>query len=237
MYIAKGSEQWKTAEHVIILCHDICGPRAGYTQARADELAASCGAAVVMPDFFHGTTLLVAPDDSWLAWLRLYVGFPAALYTCRTRFHWRAIGADFDATLNALRSDATVGALGFCFGGWVVLRASSNARLACAAAGHSALELTRVHGESLEALLNDVACPQMFLQCKNDPSLAKAGGLAQRVLDTKSFGADCVYHEYKNEKHGFITRGGASATQEPAKSDIDDAMHRFAAFFKKHLNL
>ena len=203
-----------------------------------DELA-SHGYSVIMPDFFDGDNCVKAINAA-----------PAMLENSEqpdfansgALFKWIA---NFDPTVVEQRiQDIAIPFLkeqgcdsfamvGFCWGAWVALRATSmpnltfNASLSC----HPAFGVEGLWGGDVLDLVKKVNTPQLVLSSGPDDANTKPGAEIQKILTSN--GLDWQGHEYKDMVHGWMDR------EKPSDAAVDaaqkDSMNRMLQFLKKHM--
>eukprot|EP00304_Pavlova_gyrans_P002774 CAMPEP_0206054804 /NCGR_PEP_ID=MMETSP1466-20131121/38888_1 /ASSEMBLY_ACC=CAM_ASM_001126 /TAXON_ID=44452 /ORGANISM="Pavlova gyrans, Strain CCMP608" /LENGTH=246 /DNA_ID=CAMNT_0053430023 /DNA_START=44 /DNA_END=784 /DNA_ORIENTATION=+ len=242
-----------TGTSAIICAHDAFGVESGRTKAICDKLAAALGVIVVVPSFFEGgappgaaSVERMAPGDTaareaWytLPWriLLTLISLPRFIGGIRAA-NWervRPLLMDHVAPFVRSRGATKLGLLGFCWGGWFTTHASAEPgpAFACAATAHPSLQLCRLYGDDFEALIDGVACPQLFLTSAQEASNVRPGGRAQEVLSSKPFGSACQFVHFKDMKHGWVNRG---ASDDPAvERDYAQAMDLITRFFRAHL--
>lgn len=217
------------AAAAVVVFPDIFGNHGGRVRGICDELAAAGPYLVVMPDLFRGAPWPAGTpvDFAWVA----SKGAPAPLL--------------HDLTAHVLpylhaRGYAKIGAVGFCFGGYVSFLAATldgsvpgAPAFACGVGAHSSVAIFDRVGSSMAEGAANVRCPQQLLQAGNDPADTKAGGAIARVFAGKPFGAACVFKEYPDMAHGWVPRGDLA---NPAVArDVALALADIKAFLHTHL--
>jgi len=182
----------------IIWCYDIYGFHGGRTRELCDKLA-DCGYMVILPDFFRGESREVSSPDlgDWLKGQSNWNGQRRAEWVEKILPYARQHGAE------------TFGAVGTCWGGYMVLRLSSYGEFKAGAAFHPATSFVadQLMQEQLYEILDEVQCPQLVLTAGEDSENEKPGGIADRVWGVMSIGAACELREFPDMSHGWTTRG------------------------------
>lgn len=187
-YIAYDSNSNKRRPGVLIV-HEWWGHN-DYVRERADMLA-ELGYTALAVDMYGDGQQANHPDDAGKFAMSVMSNLPEAT-------------ARFDAALNVLRSHSSVdaekiGAIGYCFGGSVVLTmANSGANLNAVAAFHSGVALPVMPNSKLKAkvlVCNGAADP--FVSTESVEAFKSA-------LD--SIGASYRYIAYPEVKHSFTSK-------------------------------
>ena len=133
---------------------------------------------------------------------------------------------------------ASIGLLGFCWGGCPVTHALADAELTaalplrCGAIAHPSLSLEqRVFGRDPAALLARVRAPLLLLPAKNDPAEYRAGGAWLEALQGAQPASRCV--EFNEMTHGWVPRGDLG--DAAVARDVQRAIDEIVAFFNAHL--
>jgi len=127
-----------------------------------------------------------------------------------------------------------VGAVGYCWGAFVVALASSTGKLNCGVGIHPSLGIgARLFNITEAEQAEKITCPQLFMPCGNDPANLKPGGEVNQILNKKPFGNQCEYYSIEDMVHGFVPRGDVSKP-EVARA-VKSAMETTINFLKKHL--
>jgi len=206
----------------VVVFYDIFGFDGGRVRTVCDQIG-EAGFSVAMPDVFRGNPWMENRTDNRDEWLKL---FPP-----------QVILADFQAVVGYFQGKgiSRLGAIGFCWGGFAVFLASSTGRLLAGVNCHPSLAIgARLFNIPETQQAEAVQCPQALLPAGNDPASVKPGGDVNKVLDTKPFGNQCVYHVFPDMSHGFVLRGDMS--QPAVERDVKIAMDMSIDFFKRHLN-
>jgi len=174
---------------------DIFGPRAGNHVEICDMLASE-GFFVVMPDLHRGDLLTDVTNlklrDEWFA-----------------RHPYAKLEKDIEAIAIPLFSEKKVtkiGALGFCYGSWPLMKFAAHGKLKAVASPHpSHARLSARTGETPEDLASAVKCPVMLLTAGNDAAEMKPGGSDEKIIKAKF--PTSYFEEFKAMQHGWVARG------------------------------
>mmetsp|Transcript_20637 Transcript_20637/g.23356 ORF Transcript_20637/g.23356 Transcript_20637/m.23356 type:complete len:255 (-) Transcript_20637:71-835(-) len=207
----------------VIVSYDVYGFNGGRVRLICDQLAEQ-GYYVILPDFYRG--------DAWDP----ETAITMELTTFVQKFAWEKLKVDFDEKLLphlAEKGIEKVGLVGFCWGAWLNFHAMHNEKFTCGANLHPSIRLENCFGSNEVELAKGVKCPQLVFAASNDPDNVKGDGEVLQVLKAAPFGDKCVFQEFPEVNHGFVTRGDVS-TPEVAR-DVKIAMEGVVAFFKTHL--
>lgn len=208
----------------LLVIHDIFGFAGGRTQACCDLLAAR-GFHVALADFYDGANMPQMGgfnDPAAREWLKS-MSLPAALDVHANR----AFG------LLKERGAVSIGALGFCWGAYVVFKLSAYGSIRAGVSCHPSLKIGRMffgEEESEISLAKAVKCPQCMMPAGNDPDMFRDGTIAKAV---QSSGSDCVVLDFPEMEHGFVCRGDLS--QAAVQRDVDAALAKASEFLGLHL--
>lgn len=220
MYVVGGDNDTNANNgKAIIVIYDIFGMNSGRIKGLCDQYASE-GYYVVMPDVLEGFSATTHEGREWMkgfSWARISEKLQGSAYK-----HL------------AEKKITSMGAIGFCFGAWVVFHMSSGSELKCGASFHPSIGAgPRYFGEVETDIVNAVQCPQLVCPAGNDPENIQPGGELTQILAAKPFGGKCEFQAYKAQQHGFMVRGDI-ANAEIAK-DVKDGLERSIAFFKANL--
>jgi len=167
------SGQKENPTMIILAFSDVFGPMSGKHRRICDEMATAIpGSLVCLPDLFDGEP--ICPDflDSKFPGLRLKLFFPKMLYRIRYRYGWAKLGPKIQALVDSFSSSIPMSTFGFCFGGYLAVKASSTGSFRGAVGFHPSLIVGRLqcspHSEKDTPFtffdLNDFGfeCPQEF---------------------------------------------------------------------------
>lgn len=197
---------------------------AGRLKAICDTLAAE-GFFVAMPDIHRGETLHGQPDPmAWLAQTPWLAADSPRGY---------GVEGDMAALLGWLRERGAqrIGAAGFCWGAWVLSKASaSGVPLSCGVGLHPSTGLEeRAFGGSELEMVGAVQMPILLLPAGNDPAALKPGGSVVAALSGRGGGS----YEYPDMQHGWVTRGDVG--DPTVRRDVEDAVRRMIGHLRDHL--
>ena len=173
----------------VLIVHEWWGHN-NYVRQRADMLA-ELGYTAMAVDMYGDGKQADHPDDAGKFAMSVMTNLPEAT-------------ARFDAALNLLKSHATVdsekiAAIGYCFGGSVVLTmANKGADLDAVAAFHSGVKLPVMPNANLKAKV-------LVCNGADDPFIsAESVQVFKSALD--SINADYEYFAYPGVKHSFTSK-------------------------------
>lgn len=177
----------------VLVVHEWWGHNA-YSRERADMLA-ELGYTALAVDMYGDGKQAAHPED-------------AGKFSGMVMQHPEAAMARFDAAMDLLKSHETVApdqiaAIGYCFGGSVVLTmANAGKDLDAVAAFHSGVQLPVMPGEDLKARV-------LVCNGADDPFIDAASVEAyKRAMD--SIGADYTYITYEGARHSFTSKAADS---------------------------
>lgn len=196
---------------IILAFSDVFGPMSGKHREICDEMATAIpGSLVCLPDLFDGEP--ICPDflDSKFPGLRLKLFFPKMLYRIRYRYGWAKLGPKIQALVDSFSSSSIpMCTFGFCFGGYLAVKASSIGSFRGAVGFHPSLIVGRLqcspHSEKDADLAKAVRCPQLMIPAQNDDASVKPGGEFINLVATAYPLSKSVCFE--NMVHGWMTRG------------------------------
>lgn len=206
----------KNPTTVILAFTDVFGVLSGRHRRICDDVAAAVpGSLVCLPDLFHGDP--IAPDysDCALPQTRLALCLPMMVYRIRYRFGWGQVDPEIQRLVDSLKAQHAVPfmAFGFCFGGYVLIKACT---LGCFSAGvgfHPSPWLCKLqshpHTQTVPELAKEVTCPLLMVPASNDETTIKPGGEFMEVVSSAFPTAKSVC--YESMLHGWMTR----ATDDP----------------------
>uniref|UniRef100_A0A7S0L2C9 Dienelactone hydrolase domain-containing protein n=1 Tax=Coccolithus braarudii TaxID=221442 RepID=A0A7S0L2C9_9EUKA len=215
----------------VIVNYDVFGfgrpaPEVGGGRVRevCDLLAAS-GLYVVLPDYYRGDNVVKAGKaDSG-----------EAIFGWIAEFGVADTEAVVKASVSFCQSKgaAKIGAIGFCWGGWLCMRSASSPEidLSCIVLLHAAPGAEGVVGGSAEALCDTVKLPTLNLPSNQEPPEVLPGGLFEKKMGEKGIEYECVYFE--DMAHGWVTRGDMADAN--TARDVPKAIELTKAFLHKHL--
>ncbi len=173
----------------VLIVHEWWGHN-DYVRQRADMLA-ELGYTALAVDMYGDGKLADHPDDAGKFAMSVMTNLPEAT-------------ARFDAAMELLKSHASVdgekiAAIGYCFGGSVVLTmANSGADLDAVAAFHSGVQLPVMPNDKLKAKV-------LVCNGAEDPFISSESIAAFKAA-MDSIGADYNYVAYPGVKHSFTSK-------------------------------
>ncbi len=173
----------------VLIVHEWWGHN-DYVRKRADMLA-ELGYTALAVDMYGDGKLADHPDDAGKFAMSVMTNLPEAT-------------ARFDAAMTLLKSNASVdgekiGAIGYCFGGSVVLTmANSGADLDAVAAFHSGVQLPVMPNDKLKARV-------LVCNGAEDPFINPESVIAFKAA-MDSIGANYNYVSYPGVKHSFTSK-------------------------------
>uniref|UniRef100_A0A7S2KCV6 Dienelactone hydrolase domain-containing protein n=1 Tax=Leptocylindrus danicus TaxID=163516 RepID=A0A7S2KCV6_9STRA len=213
------------ANKAIVVFNDVYGPT-NRSKSVCDSLATMTGYHVISPDNFRGETkdTAIADGTGVQKWLQKYP-------------YDKVVGPDLAACIGYLTSKgvdpANIGAVGFCWGGWAIVRASATeGLLKCGVCPHPSTKIEKwaFSGSEDDIASNVSASTPIFLMpAGNDPDNVKPGGSVAEILKEK--GGKCVV--YEDMVHGWITRG--DFTDVEVKKAADGALAAAVDFLKENM--
>lgn len=205
----------------IIWNYDIFGFDGGRTRQLCDLIAEN-GYMVIMPDFYRG--VFKDPSDP---------APPTTPDFLKDHTKWDSLKEDTEKRVlpYAEKHGAeTYGAIGTCWGSYMVLRLASYPNMKAGVSMHpSHTPISQLLGESEEDLLKgSLGTPQLFMPAGNDAPEVKPGGLGSQTLGDK-----LTIIEFPDMVHGWTTRGDMNRPE--VKRDVEKALKEAIAFFKKYV--
>ena len=203
----------------IIVFHDVWGllPR---VLSICDALAEKGGFPVVAPDCFRGKTK--DDVDNMLEWFQEHS-------------YEKEIANDIQLCMDFLMEKEGVsqfGAMGFCWGGWVIAKSAANGiPWSAGVSPHPSTGIEqKAFGNDEVEMMSKVPMPFLIMPAGNDPPNLKPGHPTVEELEKK--GGKCVV--FDKMTHGWTTRGDLS--NPDIKKDTETALQLTLEFFKEHLS-
>jgi len=208
-----------SGEKCIIWNYDIFGLNAGRTKMLADMFA-DCGYLVLIPDWYRNGEGK-APTE------------PDVVEFLKSKTQWTSLATDwtekvlpYAKSLGAKR----FGAIGTCWGSYMVLRLSAEADFFGGVSWHpSHTPISGLLGESASELVKGIKCPQLVCPAGGDAKEDLNGEAHQQLVGEQMWQVE----EFLEMKHGWTTRGDMK--DEKVKRDVHKAIEDAIGFFKKHL--
>lgn len=177
--------------------------------------------AVVKPDDGDYTTQNVFAAEGGVDWFRSQ--------------NYDKMGPSLKACVSFLKEktgDQAMGVVGFCFGTWLLSKASStgDADFACAVGCHPATGLeSGVFGGSEVDMLNSLKQPTLFLWAGNDSNIFLEDGEGKAALEKSGGGVI----EFNDMVHGWVSRGDVA--DENVKAGFEKAVDNIVSFFEEKM--
>jgi len=224
----------------LIVGHDIFGVNSGRHKAICDELAKEIpGLVVIMPDIFDGDELISAPGLGMGCWFAFR--FLCAFLCCcnckyMEKYLWEVKQEEIyvKTIIPYLRKLGAkkIGAMGFCFGTYMVLKLSGTGEIDCGISFHPSLDGSKgICTYSSEPktgveLCSEVKCPQLVVHTVGDAESWLPDGEAHNAADKVIKGNRWLKTE---QKHGFMSRG------DPADKETKAAIKKYFQITKEFL--
>ena len=138
------------------------------------------------------------------------------------------------AAISYLKSKGAVkfGAIGVCWGQWVVAHALADAEtseITFGASPHPSITaICGIYGENYVELVSNSRGPTLFLPAGNDPDSYRVGGDLYEALKAK-FPDTITHDEFRTVNHGFFPRGDTNDIN--VKDHIVKAYNYITDFF------
>jgi dienelactone hydrolase len=125
-----------------------------------------------------------------------------------------------------------IGAIGFCYGAWLMFKMSAHGfPLKAGASCHPSIKLEDMMGGSTKELARAVNCPMSIASAGDDPANVKEGGEVTLILQEK-FPASQA-RTYPAMAHGWVTRGDVA--EEGVAADVRAALDQCDEFLRNNL--
>jgi len=208
-------------EKAIIAVYDIFGfTENKRTRLVCDEMA-EAGYSVILPDFYRGSDVLaefgVFPPEG---------GIPAvADWLNRVAPFEQVLGEIFDVVVKHLESNGakSIGMVGFCWGGKVVMLSSTRGKVKAGVGLHPSFLAP-------EDAAN-VDCPQFFMPAGDDPPIEPVFD----ALSSKPFFDKCKKKLFGEMSHGWTLRADMSDPSAAGAKQANEAIGLAIDFFGQHL--
>jgi len=126
-----------------------------------------------------------------------------------------------------------VGALGFCWGVWALIKANSEGvPFRCGVGPHPSTRLERMGYDSDErevVMYEKVNMPVLLMPAENDPESVKPGGKLTTIIEGQ--GGKSI--AFENMKHGFSSRGDMSDPE--VKKQAEACLQHALEFFNEKM--
>jgi len=227
----------------IIVAHDIFGGESGRHKQICDQLAAQGGYVVAMPDLFHGL-YDEGEADLWPPAWKVPFYLPQVFGKLAPLKPWspRGVGDDVRIARAELAKLGVerVGMVGFCYGAYIVMRASAEGELSGMMAGvsvhPSVANLAPLGPVSAEDIVRGCRCPQLVLSTVSEPAAWRSGGAVGGWLAAlpPPLGKQSRLEDIPPQvRHGFATRGNM-ADPDVAR-EVRNVFAKTLEFFDAHL--
>lgn len=206
----------------VLVVQEIFGIHGGNLAEICDILAEQ-GFAVLMADFHRG--------------VRCQLNDFSAMGEMMKVAPWSRILEDFTNTLLPefkQRGATRIGALGLCYGSWVMLRLAGTGLIKAGVASHpSHPQIGPAAGDDVKELVQAVRCPVQIFTAGGDDKSAKPGGQDESIIKPKFPSSE--FREFKDMKHGWVSRGDWEHNEAELRQGRDDALKSHIAFLTSHL--
>lgn len=208
-------------DKAIIAVYDIFG----FTENKRTRLVcdqmAKAGYRVILPDFFRGTDVLkefgTFPPEG---------GIPAVVdWVTKTAPLDKTVNEVFDVVVKHLESKGvkSIGMVGFCWGGKVVVLSSTRSKIKAAVG---------IHPSFLEPKdMDAVDCPQMFLPAGNDPPIDPIWD----AIQSKPFSKSCEKKVFTDMAHGWSLRADMTDPKAKEAQQANEAIEMTIKFLNAHV--
>lgn len=204
-------------DKAIIMVYDIFGFDAGRIRLMCDQFA-DAGFFVILPDFFR------AKPWEGEDWSKLGEFFK--------EFAWERLNGDLNTHIYPYleqRGVKSIGAVGCCWGDYIVFQASASGKINAGVGFHPTLTK---FAESADSLAERTKCPHFLMPAGNDPEELKEGGSVEKILKGK-FGDKVRVKTFPDASHGWVPRGDLSNPNNAR--DYKEAMQLAIDYFKELL--
>mmetsp|Transcript_101429 Transcript_101429/g.325933 ORF Transcript_101429/g.325933 Transcript_101429/m.325933 type:complete len:533 (+) Transcript_101429:31-1629(+) len=220
----------------ILLVSDLYGWNSGRVRSVADYLAKSLNAIVVVPRLLDKPPFGEGTDGDGLPPEFQTAERQKELRTWLMRYVWNTYKPKLEAAAVALRSNGAkrIAQVGFCFGAWVIFKASEiiTEVVANVAMYPNLHFLEELHDGNPHKLANRLRGPVMFVPAKDCPSMyGPEGDLYQSILRRHPNDAESFPH--LDMVHDFVLRGDVADPK--VKSATEDAILATGKFLRKFL--
>jgi len=202
----------------IVWCYDVFGFKGGRTRQMCDFLA-DAGYLVIMPDFYRGD--MCEPTEARIGTFIKEVT------------NWDKLKVDWEQKIKPYAEKhgaKTYGAVGTCWGSYVVLRLAEDVGFQAGVSFHPSHSpiAGSILQENEEEILKAVKCPQMFMPAEGDHENTYPAGLGKKVM-----GDALEIVTFPDMKHGWSVRGDMKDPK--VERDVKKAFNLAMAFFRKYM--
>lgn len=221
------------SKFVVIVLPEVWGIASGRLRNIADQLG-DAGYYALLPK--------IQPNSPFGGWEQdgygttsmdenLFIWIDKELNWSKTKMRLQKV-LDYTRQIGAER----VGVMGFCWSTWATFKASVEFGnlITCGVNCHPSVRLEEwlFKGDQFD-LASKVNCPMALFAAGNDPDYVKPGGRFEEILKKKPFGAECIFVDFPDMQHGWVSRGDDS--DPVVKRDVEKAIRLAIEFFDKHL--
>ena len=230
----------------IVLIYDVHGFSGGRIKGVCDAIAAQ-GFHVVMPDFYGESAGIndkggfSSPEGAWCLLWRLH---RASVLTCSCfcsgvawlkTYDWTRLEKNLKEVQTEVlepKGITSVGAVGFCWGAYVVFKMSAAGMIRAGASCHPSLQIgPYLFEDPIADQAAAAKCPMLLCPAKNDPKEVQEGGVVQTSLTERDIA--CKVRAFPDMQHGFVPRGDATVPE--IKRDVQLAVEEVGSFLSAHL--
>lgn len=220
----------KPSNLAVLVVYDVHGFSGGRIKGVCDQIAAS-GFHVAMLDVFDKSQGINDfggfSSETGKEWLR--------------KFNWNVLEPQLDVAIHFLKEKSgakNVGAIGFCWGAWVVFHLSSEQKINAGVCCHPSTRVAQILYNEVELeLAKSVKTPMLLCTAKNDPENLKSGGAV--VNEIINSGNSCETVEFPDMNHGWVPRGLIDSTNDkcPIARDVNIALDMSCRFLLNTMNV
>jgi dienelactone hydrolase len=243
IYFCPPSTAITPSKGAILVLPDIYSVRVcSSAQRSGDRIGSICdaladaGYAVALPSIFRDRPFDVAiqsPDDG--DFLKFDSFAQEGGVDWFKSQNYDKVGPDVKACAAFLKEKSNgqaIGVLGFCYGTWLLSKASATGDVdfSCAVGCHPATILEQaVYGGNEVELMNNLKQPTKFLWAGNDSEQYIKDGACKKALEKTGGGVV----EYADMLHGWVSRGDVS--DEKVKMGVEKAINDIMDFFEEKM--
>jgi len=146
---------------------------------------------------------------------------------------WEKQGPLLEPGFDLLKSKGVtkIGAIGFCWGAYGVLKLSAEKKIDVGVTCHPSLRIGQMFfEESEETQCSKAGCPIAFYPAGNDPNHYRDGTLA-KIVEANGF--ECAAEDFPDMAHGWVPRGDTK--DDKVSRDVKKCLESSTAFFDKYL--
>jgi len=196
----------------------------------------------VMQDHYQSQGV-VREHDELHSFSALWNGVGASAVK-RARYPWPSVEAKMQIAIEYLRRESgqpllKLGSVGFCWGGWAVIRSvgfcETPNQFVCGAALHPSPFVQRFQSEgpTMDEILKAVTVPMFLAPATPDAAFLRPDGWWSQWLNEAGRPSGGSESYLFNQKHGWANRGDLQNPE--VKVDVDRVMRLLLDFLAKHL--